>query len=86
MDNMELAIRERAYHLWMAAGSPHGNSDAFWLSAQREMLAISLGAIARVTVTAPNAASAEIVKKPARKAKAKSTDKPAAAKTRRSAA
>ena len=86
MDNMELAIRERAYHLWMAAGSPDGKSDAFWLSAQREILAASLGAIARVTVTAPNAPSADIVKKPVRKSKSKAEAKPAPAKAKRSAA
>jgi hypothetical protein len=44
MQNMELAIRERAYYLWQEAGSPEGNSDAFWLSAQRELLASSLAA------------------------------------------
>jgi Protein of unknown function (DUF2934) len=86
MDNMELAIRERAYHLWMAAGSPDGNSDSFWLSAQREILAASLGAIARVTITAPDAPSADVVKKPARKSRTKAMARPTPAKTKRSAA
>lgn len=72
MQNMELAIRERAYHLWQAAGCPEGNSDAFWLSAQREILAASLGAIARVTVADPDAPSTTMVKKP-RKTNAAST-------------
>jgi hypothetical protein len=26
----EHRIRERAYHLWMEAGSPEGRSDEFW--------------------------------------------------------
>jgi hypothetical protein len=38
MQNLEEAIRERAYHLWMADGRPDGNSDAYWLNAQREIL------------------------------------------------
>ena len=66
MQDMELAIRERAYHLWQAAGSPDGNSNTFWLAAQREILAASLGAVARVTIADPDAPSATVVKKPAR--------------------
>ena len=43
MDNLEDAIRERAYHLWVADGRPEGNADNYWLNAQREMLAQSAG-------------------------------------------
>jgi len=38
MDNLEEAIRERAYQLWVADGRPEGNPDNYWLNAQREML------------------------------------------------
>jgi hypothetical protein len=50
MQDMELAIRERAYHLWVADGCPDGSADQHWLVAQREVLATSLGDIGRVTV------------------------------------
>jgi hypothetical protein len=43
MDNLEDAIRERAYHLWVADGRPEGNADNYWLNAQRDMLAQSAG-------------------------------------------
>ena len=48
MQDVEQAIRERAYHMWLDAGRPDGNSDAFWLTAQREVLTVSLGQIASV--------------------------------------
>jgi hypothetical protein len=38
MEHLEEAIRERAYQLWIADGRPDGNSDAYWLNAQQEML------------------------------------------------
>jgi len=41
MDNLDDAIRERAYHLWVADGRPEGNADNYWLNAQRELLACS---------------------------------------------
>ncbi len=43
MDNLEEAIRERAYQLWVADGRPEGNPDNYWLNAQREMLTHSAG-------------------------------------------
>jgi hypothetical protein len=43
MQDMEQAIRERAYHLWIADGRPDGSADHHWLAAQREVLAASLG-------------------------------------------
>jgi Protein of unknown function (DUF2934) len=61
MQDMEQAIRERAYHLWAADGYRDGNADAYWLAAQREILASSLESVGRVKKTA---------KKPAEKAKA----------------
>ena len=43
MDTLEDAIRERAYHLWVAVGRPEGNPDNYWLNAQRDMLAHAAG-------------------------------------------
>jgi Protein of unknown function (DUF2934) len=42
MQDLEHAIRERAYHLWIADGRPEGNSDVYWFSAPREILTTSL--------------------------------------------
>jgi hypothetical protein len=42
MPNLEEAIRERAYHLWIADGQPEGNADVYWSSAQREIQTSSL--------------------------------------------
>jgi hypothetical protein len=33
MPNLEEAIRERAYHLWIADGQPEGQADIYWLNA-----------------------------------------------------
>jgi hypothetical protein len=41
MPNLEEAIRERAYHLWITDGQPEGKADTYWLNAQREILATS---------------------------------------------
>jgi hypothetical protein len=38
MQDLEQAIRERAYHLWIADGCRDGNANEHWLSAQRENL------------------------------------------------
>jgi hypothetical protein len=35
--SLEQQIRERAFHLWEAAGRPHGQSDRHWLAAEREV-------------------------------------------------
>jgi len=69
MQDLEQAIRERAYHLWIADGCRDGNAAAHWLSAQREVLATSLGTFARVTVEDTQATI--VKKKPPRKAAAK---------------
>jgi hypothetical protein len=42
MPNLEQAIRERAYHLWIADGQPEGQADIYWLNAQREILTTSV--------------------------------------------
>ena len=67
---MEEAIRVRAYHMWNDAGRPDGSSEAFWLNAQRALIAESLGQIASVKPATP--------KEPSR-AKAASTRKRRAA-------
>jgi hypothetical protein len=69
MQHLEQTIRERAYHLWLAAGQPDGDADSYWLSAQREILAASVGGTASET-------SSEVTK-PSKKAK---TARPAKAK------
>jgi Protein of unknown function (DUF2934) len=76
MQDLEHAIRERAYHLWIADGRPEGNADVYWLVAQREILATTLDSTG--TVTSPNmhfeSATTKTVKKPrgARSGKGKS--------------
>lgn len=52
MPNLEQAIRERAYQLWLEGGCADGNAEAHWLAAQREILAASLGTVARVSLKA----------------------------------
>jgi hypothetical protein len=51
MQELEHAIRERAYQLWIESGCQDGHATAHWFAAQREVLSSSLGAVARVTVT-----------------------------------
>ncbi|MCA6112933.1 DUF2934 domain-containing protein [Bradyrhizobium cenepequi] len=51
MQDLEHAIRERAYQLWIEDGCQDGHATAHWLLAQREILSSSLEAIARVTLT-----------------------------------
>ena len=62
MPNVEEAIRERAYHLWIADGQPEGQADIYWLTAQREILRTSVegassNAVAEVATDAGSAAS-----------------------------
>jgi hypothetical protein len=59
MLDMEQAIRERAYQLWIDSGCAHGNADTHWLAAQREVLSASLGELGRVV-----AREAEVSAKP----------------------
>ena len=72
MQDLEQAIRERAYHLWIADGCCDGNADEHWLSAQREILADSLGNFGRVTV---GDAQAVVETKPTSKGKTTSKTK-----------
>jgi hypothetical protein len=66
MQDLEQAIRERAYCLWIESGCQEGSSEEHWLAAQREVLSASLGTFARVSVTEPDA-----LKKTARQRKTK---------------
>jgi hypothetical protein len=61
MQDLEQAIRERAYHLWAEGGRPDGQANAHWLEAQRQILSVSLAGLDR-TVT-PEAAPARPKKK-----------------------
>jgi hypothetical protein len=70
MQDLEQAIRERAYHLWLADGCRDGDANAHWLGAQREVLATSVGTSARVTVEDTQVAT-KAEKKSARKMAAK---------------
>jgi hypothetical protein len=77
MPNLDEAIRERAYHLWIADGQPEGQADVHWLNAQREVLRLSVGNAGSETAASayPEPASA----KPAKKAKAARASKTRAA-------
>lgn len=70
MSDLEQAIRERAYQLWIESGAEHGHAERHWLDAQREVLSASLGAVARVSKVSSD----------------KSKAKPAAARKKRRAA
>jgi Protein of unknown function (DUF2934) len=68
MPNLEKAIRERAYHLWIADGQPEGNADVYWLSAQREILTTSLESSIQTAATA-HVDSVSATTKPLKQAK-----------------
>jgi hypothetical protein len=61
MQDLEQTIRERAYHLWVAAGRQDGEADAHWLAAQREVLSASLSTFARVNSAQPKVSKANSV-------------------------
>lgn len=79
MPNLENAIRERAYHLWLADGCRDGAADAYWLTAQREVLSASMSGSDVGTPSAPSQAATVQTKAPA---KAKSVKAPAKSKRR----
>ena len=64
MPNLEEAIRERAYHLWIADGQPEGKADIYWLNAQHEIFTTSVESLAS-TAAAPYT----VATKPAKRAK-----------------
>ena len=53
------AIRERAYHLWLEQGRPHGRHDEHWRRAERELIEEEVGVRERPLATAarPGAAT-----------------------------
>jgi hypothetical protein len=69
MQNPEEAIRERAYHLWIADGQPEGKADVYWLSAQREILTTSLEGSSETAAIA-HMDSVSATTKPVKKARA----------------
>jgi hypothetical protein len=73
MQDLEQAIRERAYQIWVDSGHEHGNAGAHWLAAQREVLSASLEQIGRVVV------ASDIREMPTKPKKSKATRKRKAA-------
>jgi hypothetical protein len=51
MQDVEQAIRERAYDLLIREGRQDGSAEAHWLTAQREVLASSLENLGSVSAT-----------------------------------
>jgi len=49
MQDLEQAIRERAYHLWIEEGCQDGKAETHWLAAQHEILASSLSRLGNVS-------------------------------------
>ena len=68
MQDLEQAIRERAYHLWMEQGCKNGNAEAHWLAAQREVLASSLSTLGSVAKASPKKSSKKTASRKARAA------------------
>jgi hypothetical protein len=64
MPDLEEAIRERAYHLWVADGQPDGRAQIYWLNAQREILADRVESPVREASAAPSDA---VAAKPSKK-------------------
>lgn len=71
MPNLEQAIRERAYQLWMEEGCQHGQAESHWLAAQREVLASSLSG--HGSAAKASAAKTSAPKKASRRPAAKKT-------------
>lgn len=70
MQDIEQAIRERAYHLWIESGRDDGNADTHWLAAQREILNASLGEIGHVAASEPAKSQKPKAKRPQKKRRA----------------
>jgi hypothetical protein len=67
MPNLEEAIRERAYHLWIAGGQPEGQADIYWLNAQREILTTSVECQGSNTAAAAPPDTGPVATKPGKK-------------------
>ena len=85
MPNLDQAIREQAYHLWLADGQRDGQADAYWLAAQRYVLLASIAdsTIVHDSMTRDVVLAAETNAYPAKKAKAAATSKKAAATSKK---
>jgi pentose-5-phosphate-3-epimerase len=59
MQDVQQAIRERAYQIWIDGGCQDNQADAHWLAAQREVLAASLGGNAAEKTTKSKKANAK---------------------------
>jgi hypothetical protein len=70
MQDLEQAIRERAYQMWIESGHDDGNADAHWLAAQREILSASLTEVGSFTSGEPLKVEKPKKSKPARKRRA----------------
>ena len=79
MPNLEEAIRERAYHLWIADGQPEGQADIYWLNAQREILTTSVESSGCEAAAAAPTDTGLVATKSAKKAK---VARPGKSKTR----
>ena len=69
MPNLEEAIRERAYHLWIADGQPDGQAETYWLNAQREILTTSVESSASEAAAATPTNTDLVAMRPAKTAK-----------------
>ncbi len=69
MPNLEEAIRERAYHLWIADGQPEGQADIYWLNAQRELLTTSVESPGSNAAAAAPTDTGSVATKPGKKAR-----------------
>jgi len=47
--NLSDRIRERAYEIWVASGSPEGEAEQHWLTAEKEILATFAPAVPNAT-------------------------------------
>src|SRR5260370_35376466 len=75
MPNLEEAIRERAYHLWIADGQPEGQADIYWLYAQREILTTSVESSGSNAAAAAPSDTGLLATKSAKRAKVPGSDK-----------
>jgi hypothetical protein len=71
--DLEQAIRERAYFMWLDGRCVHGNADAHWLAAETEILAASMETVARVMSRSEDARDERAVAKS--KTKRRTADK-----------
>ena len=69
MPNLDEAVRERAYHLWIADGQPEGQADIYWLNAQREILTTSVESPGSNAAAAAPADTGSVATKPGKKAR-----------------